>query len=408
MNININLKIDEFIRKYSDVYNTKTLDTIRNVKTCSITPNLIKNYSRTLVTNYQNKNQYVFNYIVSCTIEKTVELLEKNIDFFENEISYMNNVSQNEINSNSNIWNKLKYSRKFIKKLNNFKNNKIIKYKKYYVKLVYILFFYLGIQRSIINILQTNYSNITYISRYGIIEKNFIRTEPINMFHSLGMKRFDHYLVRLSDNIKTIKLEYNKNNKNIYLNILDNPSYTKYEIKIYLDENNSKLNTNKIENINDKLYILLDITYISNNIITKIRGIQGIPVSIISNYSESLECRLYLLNILSFYMCKMDELYNYSCINKKQNKLKNNIIKTYIIKFYYTLIFLMPFSLGTASIAEIILYSLWKKYIGYDLVLNKKIMLDVEALTLPYKIFYKNFISKTDDIGYTPYVINYM
>ena len=314
----------------------------------------------------------------------------------------MNNVSQYDINSN--YWNILKYSRKFIKKLNDFKNNKIIKYKEYYVKLVYILFFYLGIQRSIINILQRNSSN--YISRYGILDKNFMTNIPNYNTHPLSMKRFDQYIERLLHNIETIKFEYNKNKSICFFESKKNDFITEYKIKIYLDENNSKLNTNKIENINDKLYILLDIISNYEGILRMF--LRGESISKISNYSESLECRLYLLNILSFYMCKIDELYNYSCINKKQNKLKNNIIKSYIIKFYYTLIFLMPFSLGTAAIAEIILYSMWKKYIGYDLILNKKIMLDVEALTLPYKIFYKNFISITDDMGYTPYVINYM
>ena len=64
----------------------------------------------------------------------------------------------------------------------------------------------------------------------------------------------------------------------------------------------------------------------------------------------------------------------------------------------------MPFELGTASIAEIFLYSLWKYYIGINLIINPLIMLDVEALTLPYEIFFKNcFINEGND-GYTPYL----
>ena len=67
--------------------------------------------------------------------------------------------------------------------------------------------------------------------------------------------------------------------------------------------------------------------------------------------------------------------------------------KKYIILFYYSLIFLMPFSLGTASIAEILFYSLWKYYIGNDIKINDNIMLDVEALTCPFDIFYDNCLS---------------
>ena len=57
----------------------------------------------------------------------------------------------------------------------------------------------------------------------------------------------------------------------------------------------------------------------------------------------------------------------------------------------------MPFQRGTASISEISLYILWKKYLDSDLLLNKNIMLDVEALTLPFHIFYENCF--LDDIN---------
>jgi len=119
-------------------------------------------------------------------------------------------------------------------------------------------------------------------------------------------------------------------------------------------------------------------------------------VSSLGNFCDSSIYKFYLLNILSFYLNRL---------NNKDNNITDN--KEYIIKFYYTLIFLMPFQLGTASISEIMLFSLWKKYIGYDLILNQKIMLDVESLTLPFDIFYKNCIKNTDNDGYTPYLINY-
>ena len=68
----------------------------------------------------------------------------------------------------------------------------------------------------------------------------------------------------------------------------------------------------------------------------------------------------------------------------------------------------MPFYLGTAAIAEIFLYSLWKKYIRTTIKINQNIMLDVEALTLPYQLFKKNCFEKDTEEGnieYTPYLI---
>ena len=66
----------------------------------------------------------------------------------------------------------------------------------------------------------------------------------------------------------------------------------------------------------------------------------------------------------------------------------------------------MPFTLGTAAIAEIFLYSLWKYYIGSNLIINQHIMLDVEVLTLPYEIFKKNcFIIDYTNSIYTPYFV---
>ena len=50
----------------------------------------------------------------------------------------------------------------------------------------------------------------------------------------------------------------------------------------------------------------------------------------------------------------------------------------------------MPFALGTASISEIFLYSLWKFYIGSRLEIKQSIMLDVEALSHTFDDFYKN------------------
>ena len=120
------------------------------------------------------------------------------------------------------------------------------------------------------------------------------------------------------------------------------------------------------------------------------------PVSKLGNISLKINDRLYYLNVMSKILFKLDE-------NKKQiiniekqkeyiEKQKEYIEKQkeYIVAFYYLLILLMPFLRGTASIAEMSLYSLWKYYIGTSLNINQTVLLDVEALTLPFTIFYHN------------------
>jgi hypothetical protein len=83
-------------------------------------------------------------------------------------------------------------------------------------------------------------------------------------------------------------------------------------------------------------------------------------------------------------------------------------IKKIIIIFYYLFIYLMLFSMGTASIAEISLFTLWETYVNIDgnnpLTLNQNTMIDVEVLSLPFSKFYINCIRQEfeGDI-YTPY-----
>ena len=406
----INSKINNFINKYKNKFNTKTLNIIKESKDCPKNKELIQNYSRNLITNYKNKNQYVFNLIVSCTINKVINLLDENN--FDNIVFEMNN-------NISDI-----YKRKYIKRLITLQEINE-EYRLDYNKLIYILFFYLGIQRNIINILQKYNINKTYpsdyISKYGLLWENFFNEKNKKnekyITHPLSMKRFDNYSDRVLYNIKCIEI------KNINNNIVKIDKYSlyneskynikKYDIRIYYKINNigllNKINTKNLSessqidsslfsgeqsskknttDINDNFYLIISLIVIDD---IKINN----NVSSIGNFFNSSKYKFYLLNILSFYLHKL---------NDKKNNIINN--KEYIIKFYYTLIFLMPFQLGTASISEIMLFSLWKKYIGYDLILNKKIMLDVEALTLPFDIFYINCITSTENDGYTPYFLS--
>ena len=65
----------------------------------------------------------------------------------------------------------------------------------------------------------------------------------------------------------------------------------------------------------------------------------------------------------------------------------------------------MPFYLGTAAIAEILLYALWEKYTNSSIEIDSNIMLDVEALTLPFNFFYDNCFNRTILNYNTPYLI---
>jgi hypothetical protein len=119
----------------------------------------------------------------------------------------------------------------------------------------------------------------------------------------------------------------------------------------------------------------------------------------LGNISESLESREHFLYIMSKIIQNLDEL-------KKEKNHENTKIQKNIILFYYIMILLMPFLGGTASIAEMSLYSLWEYYLEKSLILNKNILLDVEALTLDFETFYKNFFEKDEFYeDYTPYYI---
>jgi hypothetical protein len=104
----------------------------------------------------------------------------------------------------------------------------------------------------------------------------------------------------------------------------------------------------------------------------------------------------------------MNHINKINKINVINKTTEINNMKYYILLFYYIIIFLMPFNLGTASIAEIVLYSLWEYYIGMEVRINDNIMLDVEALMTPFDIFYDNCLNDNneiiDGINYTPYL----
>ena len=206
---------------------------------------------------------------------------------------------------------------------------------------------------------------------YGMINNNFVYHSFYIVCHPFEMKRLNNYLERIKYNINLLKA-------------FNTPYISKEStiIKIYFS-NIDDIPFYKDINKNINLYI-------------EYRESENGIVGYLGNYSESIAERLNILKMLSYCLYKLDELY------KKRNTNKDFIIK-YIILFYYIIIFLMPFEKGTASIAEMSLYLLWKYYIGTSIIIKSNILIDIEALTLPFDIFYKNCLNHNDD--YTPYLL---
>jgi hypothetical protein len=228
------------------------------------------------------------------------------------------------------------------------------------------------------------------------------------------MERFINYqklslsLLKLNRNkrtlkkkdISTLKLEDIVCEPNHYINDITKLEF--YRNKIYLDIDIEFFN----KNINLQRNIM---DYFGSNHINKInyfiyngkidRLIYGDIfknkefVSSFHTYNILENNRIYI-QILTYCLYLLDNKY---IIKQPYHEL----IYT-IIVFYYVFIMCMPFFLGTASVAEIALYSLWDTYINIDgscnLKINQNIMLDVEALSMGYREFYYNCINKPLDI----------
>lgn len=187
---------------------------------------------------------------------------------------------------------------------------------------------------------------------------------------------------------------FNIENKNI--DILKNKKTNSKKNLLY---KNLKLNI--IENL--EKFLCPKIIDERNNIRIQKISESPSPSSSLGNVSTKLESRIYFLNIMSQILEELDKLKKL----KLNISIHSKLIKKYILMFYYIFIMLMPFHGGTASIAEMALYSLWEYYLEEDLFLNQNIMLDVEVLTLPFHLFYNNFFEKDSfNDEYTPYYDN--
>ena len=163
--------------------------------------------------------------------------------------------------------------------------------------------------------------------------------------HPLNMKRFDNYKIRLIYN---------------YLKYIGSSNISNDYITIYVINIESIVHISCTFNFINDIYSFDINQYITNNY---------------KRYE-------YKTNTLRLIIQHFDNL-QIAGININEKKRD-------IISIYYYIIILMPFSLGTASIAEMFLYSLWKFYIGTRIEIRQSIMLDVEALSHTFDDFYKN------------------
>jgi hypothetical protein len=175
------------------------------------------------------------------------------------------------------------------------------------------------------------------------------------------------------------RINYNLEKKENYKNYNNNINCVEL-IKIYFNVDNNIIPKSVYNNDNINIYLNIqpnyNIGYGRNIYCSQFSGMLG-------NYLGYLEDRLQFINILLY------------CLKTLENSIDIDLKKNLIIVFYYIIILLMPLKNGTASIAEVCLYSLWEKYIpGFTIKINPNIMLDVEALSLPFNTFLYNCFNK--------------
>lgn len=87
MNNNIHSRIESFIEKYSSNYlNEFSKEILQNNANFK---GHVKILHRNIFKNYANKNQFVYNYIVSSTINKMMTYLGYSVDYFIERVKFM-------------------------------------------------------------------------------------------------------------------------------------------------------------------------------------------------------------------------------------------------------------------------------------------------------------------------------
>ena len=410
----------------------------------------ITKYTRNIVKNYQNSNNtncgsYIYNLIVTLTIKKIIEILK--IDIF------------NKIFGNTSIINLLfRYRNKinlFLLKYAGMRRNLIARitntlcskgnYMNKYGSIIndqnicldhsltmerfdnYIKRFIYNIKRlyklkdtEIRNDIKIEFRidiffNLNHSGLYEIFtqeELSYITYNHFTLYNKLNSLK-NNTSIKNNVSIKKIKINFNSNSNELL------PEKKSRKINFNSNGLLPGINNRKI-NFSISGFKMMELNSISINMPLIICDINTKNTHIIEKefkdkkkkskiYITSIRTRNseYNYNILVIVLYKLDKYFNQ--FKKEPNiGIKNNM-KYLIILFYYNIILLMPFELGTASIAEMVLYSLWKCYIGTDITINDHVMIDIEALTLPFDIFCSNCLNNRneiiDSINYTPYLI---
>lgn len=370
------------------------------------------NYSNTMMFK-QDIKQVLFNYKFNDAVAHIINYLSTSNNYYKNKLLFMKEYEKNTINYE--IMNIL------------FKpeNLKLIHYKDYYNRFLYVFIFFAGMQRRLIDYLQNN-NGITTVTELTNI-KLCMAADMFNnynvhyMYHAINMDRFTSYN-RYKDNFKNIylnKATYMVSEEPIYLTadkkITKEPSesvgkFTTFDFRINLfvpeDFVTGSLFESSKNNYTNNSKVFLygqfildenkDIFIIPHDNQERLYGLGNIILDVTN--------MMYLYDLLAYCLYLLDNPESFDKILKHMQLIDKKMIT--ICLFYYLFILLMPFKQGTAFCAEIAFHGLIKKYINPNLniKMNSNIILDIEALLLPFVTFYNNCF-QSDGTKYTPYFV---
>jgi len=371
------------------------------------------NYSNNVIFKHDEK-QTLFNLIYNNTILNIVNYLGKDTKYFADRLNFMKEHEKNTINY------------EILDAIMNKKYDELVKYKEQYNKFVYIFLYYTGMQRRLIDFLQ-NKNHITTFKEFnemklGMVSDMFIRYNVHYMYHAINMDRFVNYQ-RYKDNFKNVyknRFQYQCTEEPIYLtkdnkittNIGEKSEqdYTTFDFKIFLNLpedfiDESLFVSNKSVYINNKsIYLYGQFILDKNKEIHIIPHVNQERLYGLGNIALNIDAMLYIFDLMAYCLYMLDNPKHFSKILKKMQLVEKQIIT--ICLFYYLYILQMPYKEGNAFCAEVSFHALIKKYINPDLVIsmNSNIILDVEALLLPFITFYNNCF-QSDGTKYTPYFV---
>lgn len=372
------------------------------------------NYSNNIIFKNNDDKQALFNLMYNNTIHNIVKLLDLNNNYFIDKLNFMRKHEKNTINY------------EICDAIMGTKFDELVKYKEYYNKLIYIFLHYTGMQRRLIEFLQ-NKNNITTFKEFnelklGMISDMFIRYNVHYMYHAINMDRFVNYQ-RYKDNFKNVyknRMNYHCTEEPIFLTNENkittnkaeksNKNYTTFDFKIFLNipEDfiaDSLFKNNKNDYINNKSIYMYGQFILDDN-----KEIHVIPHNNqerlygLGNIALNLKDMLFMFDLMAYCLFLLDNPKEFDKILKNMQFVEKQIIT--ICLFYYLYILQMPYKEGNAFCAEVSFHSLLKKYINPNLVIsiNHNVILDIEALLLPFVTFYNNCF-QSDGTKYTPYFV---